>query len=362
MLDPPEDDSGVWSPPQSAIQEEDADASDGIVRLPARLARYATAHRRAEDMAAHLAELERFTEATSCRDCGSYLVFRHYYVVDVVRLRGARFCKRHLICPLCAIRRGGKALRVYKQRIELVTSQRRDLRPYMLVLTVKNGPDALERFDHLMTAVRRLVKRRRDFLSKGGTPTEFAKIVGAVGSYEVKRGANSGLHHPHVNVLSLCSDRMNADALRSEWHEITGDSVNLYITPIYGDSIVDGLCEVLKYAVKMSDMSVEDNLMWHDELRSRRLLFSFGNLWGVKVPDDLTDDEEELLADEPYVDRMFRYFREGAESGYALDFRTAPSKSRVMPSSVRTIAHGASRTNARVRIFRPPVEQGQDRP
>ena len=79
MLDPPEDEPDAWSSPRTPIQEEDSDASDGIDRLPARLARYATAHRRAEDMADHLDELERTDEGSACRDCGSYLLFRHYY-------------------------------------------------------------------------------------------------------------------------------------------------------------------------------------------------------------------------------------------------------------------------------------------
>ena len=45
--------------------------------------------------------------------CGDYLLFRHFFTVDKVKLHAAQFCKAHLLCPLCAIRRGAKALAAY---------------------------------------------------------------------------------------------------------------------------------------------------------------------------------------------------------------------------------------------------------
>jgi hypothetical protein len=40
--------------------------------------------------------------------CGDYLLFRHYFTIDAVRLHAASFCMKHLLCPLCAIRRGAR--------------------------------------------------------------------------------------------------------------------------------------------------------------------------------------------------------------------------------------------------------------
>jgi len=45
--------------------------------------------------------------------CGNYLVFHQYHTVGQVRLAKASFCKNHLMCQLCAIRRGAKQVQGY---------------------------------------------------------------------------------------------------------------------------------------------------------------------------------------------------------------------------------------------------------
>jgi hypothetical protein len=51
--------------------------------------------------------------------------FRHYFTIDKVRLHGASFCMKHLLCPLCAIRRGAKALKAYLDRWEVIQVEKR---------------------------------------------------------------------------------------------------------------------------------------------------------------------------------------------------------------------------------------------
>ena len=92
--------------------------------------------------------------------CGDYLLFRHFFTVDKVKLHAAQFCKAHLLCPLCAIRRGAKALAAYLERWEAIRLQRPTLRPFLVTLTVKDGPDLAERFAHLHKAQRELWKRK----------------------------------------------------------------------------------------------------------------------------------------------------------------------------------------------------------
>ncbi|MGI2068415.1 hypothetical protein, partial [Shewanella sp. MF08487] len=55
-------------------------------------------------------------------DCGNWLVFRNYYTVGETRLAKARFCMKHLLCPLCAIRRGAKSLAAYLDRFNEITA------------------------------------------------------------------------------------------------------------------------------------------------------------------------------------------------------------------------------------------------
>lgn len=63
--------------------------------------------------------------------------------------------------------------------------------------------------------------------------------------------------------------------------------------------------EVFKYAVKFSDLTLEDN--WHAAqiLKGKRLLNSFGLFRGVEIPDSLLDEPLDEL---PYWDRFYRYF------------------------------------------------------
>ncbi|WP_268760921.1 protein rep, partial [Aquabacterium parvum] len=78
-----------------------------------------------------------------------------------MRLHAASFCMKHLLCPLCAIRRGAKSMKAYLDRWEVIRAEKTDLRPFLVTLTVKNGDDLAERFKHLHRAQRELWKRRQ---------------------------------------------------------------------------------------------------------------------------------------------------------------------------------------------------------
>ena len=298
--------------------------------LPARIARYSRAKKRAAAMRDYLMALGESTASKAAGllcNCGNYLHFRHYFTVDRVLLHAACFCKQHLICPLCAIRRGSKTLEAYLDRFRVIQADRPDLKPYLMTITVKDGEDLAERFRHLSACFQVLKDRRRRCLSgnRGAPWTEFAKVVGAVGSYEFKRGKNSGLWHPHLHMVILCASEPLEAMLRSEWEGITGDSFMIDVRPFYGDQDpAQGFMEVMKYAVKFSSMSLADNWEVAQLLRRSRLLFSLGVFRGVQVPESLTDEPLENL---PYFDLFYRYF---AGSGYSLTGE-CPSVSGVEP-------------------------------
>ena len=63
--------------------------------------------------------------------------------------------------------------------------------------------------------------------------------------------------------------------------------------------------EVFKYAVKFSDLSLEDNWQAARILKGKRLLNSFGLFRGVQVPESLLDEPLDGL---PYFDRFYRFF------------------------------------------------------
>ena len=94
-------------------------ASGGVEALPKRLDRYGKAKNRALNISNFISDQKTLRkEYTRLSSCANYLVFRHFYTADTVRLHAAQFCKIHLLCPMFAIRRGAKALAAYLQRFE----------------------------------------------------------------------------------------------------------------------------------------------------------------------------------------------------------------------------------------------------
>jgi hypothetical protein len=280
----------------------------GALGLPARVARLSQARRLALQVEAYLREAGRVNEAFKLRHCADYLLFRHYWTVDEVRLHAASFCKKHLLCPVCAIRRGARMLKAYLERFEVVSGERPALRPYLVTLTVRNGDDLAERFRHLRGAMRALFQRRRDAL-KGSTVSEFGRSAGGFHSIEVTNKGKGW--HPHVHMVWMCHEAPSGEALAAEWHAITGDSHVVDVRPI--SDPVTGFLEVCKYAVKFSDLALPDLLEAFDRLSGQRLIDSHGCFRGVVVPDTLTDDP---LDDLPFVELLYRYLGAG---GYSFD-------------------------------------------
>ncbi len=289
--------------------------ADGIEALPGRVERYGKAKSRALDVAEHIGTLGRGQGRLARRvsECGEYLAFRHYFTVDQVRLHAASFCMKHLLCPLCAIRRGAKALKAYLDRWEVIQADLSALRPFLVTLTVKDGPDLEERFKHLHRSQRELWKRRQR-----GRGSALDSVQGAVWSYEVKRGQGSGLWHPHLHMVALCEVPPEEGQLSREWHEITGDSFIVDVRPIDQSDLAAGFCEVFKYALKFSDMSPADTFEAFTVLEGKRLIGSAGCFRGVVVPDELVDEPLDGL---PFVQLFYRYLH-GA-GGYRLQQRAA---------------------------------------
>lgn len=288
-------------------------------KLSARLSRYSTAKKRALENLYVLRVLPcddltsvRYAKgAAALAGCGNYLAFRNYYTVDQTRLHSASFCKKHLICPLCAIRRGSKTLEAYLARYAVIKPLNPFWRLSMITLTVKNGHDLASRFDHLQKSVKRVFDRRRDWLKKGWGRTEWRLVHGWVGTYEVTHNPATGWH-PHAHIMVLHTSSFDYAALKAEWLEVTGDSHVLNVSAAHHpDEPAKDFVEVFKYAVKFADMPPEANIHAWDVLRGKRLLFSGGAFWGVDVPDSLTDAP---LDDLPYIELFYTY----SAGGYSL--------------------------------------------
>lgn len=311
-------------------------SGDELGKLPARIDRYSSARKRALVMVSHLQQVlhephlphqphlpqvqQLHQVVKEMQDCGNYLLFHHYYTVGKTRLAAMRSCRKHLLCPLCAIRRGAKTLKAYLDRYRVILDQEPGLRPFLVTFTVRNGDDLAERHRHLQTSLQRLHNRRRHWNkgSKSARWTEAARAEGAVWSYEVTNQGNGW--HPHVHAIWLCRELPDQERLRQEWEAITGDSFMVDVRPLQQADPASGFCEVFKYAMKFSDLDPADNLQAHLTLRGRRLVGSFGVFRGVQVPEEMTDD---LLPDLPYIEILYTY---ADRRGYSISSITEPVK------------------------------------
>lgn len=292
---------------------------------------YASRKARASDMAEYIdthrdpkkrPDIEKVHSNLS--QCASYLVFHEYFTVDELRLVKAHTCKQHLLCPFCAMRRSGKFVAKNIPKVQQVINENRARIPALVTLTVKNGPNLQERFNHLRRAHRRLNRRRLDARA-GKSQTEWAKVAGGITAYEFTK-QDEGDWHPHIHALVMLDDFIDQEQLSQEWKEITGDSFIVDIRRIRGKpnagglDIASALLEVCKYSLKFHDMTLPDTWHAYQTLRTRRLVDSFGILRGVQVPDDLLDDPLEGL---PYLERHYRY-HQGKRSYDLVECRQSP--------------------------------------
>lgn len=287
----------------NVVSSLDRESTEGFRKtdLWARLDRYCKARENALQFRDFLVREQEQELADALGNCGNYAVFRDYFTIGQIRLSRVCTCKKHLICALCAIRRGAKALRVYLARVTALMAADSALRPYLVTLTVRNGPDLGERVRHLAEKLRTYHKRRQGKRGSG----EVLKAKSAVWSYEFTNKGKGW--HPHVHAVWLCHEAPDAFKLSEEWRQLTGDSYIVDVRPMDMADPVGGFCEVFKYALKFADLPDQERLTAYRTLKGRRLQDSFGDLRGLDVE---PSDEDELLEELPYIERLY-YFQRG---------------------------------------------------
>jgi len=301
-------------PPGDGLAAESSEGLKNTENHTLRVARYSKAKSRAVGMQAFIKDREEYqAEYLKLKECGNYLKFLNYYTVGKILLHQASFCKKHLLCPLCAIRRGSKYVQAYGAKVKTVKSENSPLNASLITLTVKNGNLLNERFNHLDSSRKKLNKKRRNAHSRG-KETEWSKILGSVGTYELTKKNNGW--HPHAHIFAFHQDHIYQGALAKEWLKTTGDSFIVDVTPVHNpDEPELDFLEVFKYSLKFHDLDFEDNLKAYDFLSYKKLVFSTGILRGVKVPDSLLD-EPINQAELPYVEMLYKYY---SDHGYKLE-------------------------------------------
>lgn len=302
---------GPPDPEKTNPPDPDSLAAEGLgggdQSIERRLGRYGTAKGRSYQMAGYLAKANERTLSDRVYRCGGHLHFREWVDHGKTTLHRGYFCQVPLLCPLCAIRRGGKLLRRYTERAAFLM---RDHDAYMVTLTVRNGPDLWERWMHLRQGLRKL--KDRGVKGYGA----MAPCRGFVGSFEFTKG--QGGWHPHCHMVWFVPRGVHIEGgagsqLSADWHAITGDSFIVDARPLYGD-LVDAFCEVLKYALKFSTLSLADNLAAYRTLRGKRLMTSGGVMYGLELPEDARLEDDPL--DGPFIEIVYRW---AGSKGYQLE-------------------------------------------
>jgi hypothetical protein len=297
-----------------------ADTSD----LSKRLNRYGTAKRHTQTILRDLGSDRAKTlgiKFVRVMQCGDWLHFRDYFTVQQIKLVRSNFCKNHLVCGFCAIRRASRAMASYLERYKTVRKAQPELRPYLVTLTVKNGPNLPERLSHLFANLRKLHRRR----TRKNQPSVMHQVAGGVYSVEVTHDAKTTGWHPHAHAIWLSSSYPTATAVSKEWHAITGDSFIVDVEPLRAeqqetddvDPYAGGFAECFKYAMKPAQLGPNLLAIAYPALAAKRLMGSFGCFRGVPEPDELADDVS-AFDELPYFELLFRYFegryhRQGAQ-------------------------------------------------
>ena len=222
--------------------------------------------------------------------CHTQLRFLYEPEEQHLRLHHTLSCHLPLLCPCCAMTRAAHACDAYQTRVQQLCAAQPGLILSYAVLTIQNQADLQERFEHLQHHARLLIARRHAAASSRRGHRQFqyaqrscfASVVAGAYSFEVKRGANSGLWHPHLNLLLLSPQPIPPAHLTAEWHTLTQDSSVTYCQPRPSDP--GTFVEIFKYALKFSDLSYADTWHVYQTLAGRKLLGSFGAFRGLPRP------------------------------------------------------------------------------
>lgn len=265
-----------------------------------------------------------FTLANRLRDCSSWLLFRDYYTIEQKKLHAKNSCYLHLLCPSCSALRASKMIKNIVGKVEQVLADKPKLIPAVITLTVKNGEDLAERFNHLMQSFKTMQNRVRSYHKMGRGFNEFCKVDGAFYTVEFTFNSKTNEWHPHIHMFALLTDYIDHTKLLELWRGITGDSFMVNIKKVYGkkkhsgNPLTSAVVEVCKYALKFSDLTPENNWVAYQTLKGKRLSGSFGSLRGVKEPDKLTDDLADVN-DLPYNELHYNFVY-GTSSYYNLTY------------------------------------------
>lgn len=240
------------------------------------------------------------------RECCNMVAFRRYLETGDVQLVSSNFCKYDRICIACATKRAMRMIKKFSQGIEANWLYKQKW--YYIVLTIshKEWDKLSDLMDRLMLYKDKLARAYRNSKRDNQkSKSFFAQFDGMVMSIEIAHKWKNGWH-PHINILA-CSDnnipienkfmRGNTNQqLLDEWKDITSGTSYIHnIRPIEVKKdhfSRSGIGEVFKYAIKFSDLSVEQlaEVMANQHKHKYRFFATYGIFRGRELWEWVTYD------------------------------------------------------------------------
>jgi len=251
-------------------------------------------------------------------DCGSYLTFRWYHKKDETKLHHANFCKADKLCPACAVRRAYKQQKKFLQAWN-VKKELQSKKWYYIVIPVPHTiDDDIEVVYQKVEKVRKSIVQAVRDSKKGKKAGIWGLFDGGMGSVEVTKTRNGW--NVHLNLIVSSDHDIDIKPIKNRRGQISCQNPQIFeflerqvggkmhnITRIdtsSEDFLKSNLVEVLKYALKFSSLNTMDLIEVYMKFYRKKLFFSFGSLWGLKL-DDVELDGDEVVDDE-FIEVIYR--------------------------------------------------------
>lgn len=302
----------------------------------------------------------RFENLTKrLHDCGSYLTFRWYHKKDETKLHHANFCKADKLCPACAVRRA------YKQQKKFLkawhtTPDLRDKKWYYIVIPVPHHRnETIDQVYAKIDKIRKAITKSIRDAKSGKKAGIWGLFDGGMGSIEVTKTRNGW--NVHLNLL-ICTDHdieikpiknrrgqisyQNPQIVEFLKHQVDGKMHNIeQIDTSSEEALRSNLVEVLKYSLKFSSLSTMDLVHVYMAFYRKRLFFTFGDLWGLKLEDVQLEGDE--IVDDEFIEIIYRRVSER----YELE---SSKLQKIEPRETLTVAETPKRSIDRPK--RKPIE------
>ena len=272
----------------------------------------ATAHvREARSFLPYVAQRDQ-DRAEKLEACGSWLLFNEYIESGAVRLASGIFCQQPLLCGFCASGRAARQVQALSDKIDHVCSQHVHLTPYMVTLTMRSQPELKPMIRDFWAAWSKMLQRGRN-AKAGRCDSVLGLMAGGFLAGEAKRGKGGDWHYHAHGIFLADVDRYQPvwERLKREWAGVLGQSgASVQFQPVAREGTPHAIRECCKYASKWEPGAYADRWTAFQSLTRVRRVRTFGVLYGVHLPEEVTDDLSDMEAEE-YIERAFRYGQTG---------------------------------------------------